>query len=529
MKSAWLRLYISIAVLLVGLAYALPNIPAIGNSALGSILPSARINLGLDLKGGMHLTLGVDVAKALQTTLRDIGQGIRERVATDGLSVLRPRLNTAGELEVIVLKNDEVALIKQVVQDWYPNVEVVSEAPYTGIGTTVGATLLTYNLTAAAKTEAEEFTLDQVVQTIRNRIDQFGVAEPDIRKQSGNQVQVQLPGLTDPERAVQIIGQTAHLEFHLVRDDVDPNSLVLPLGTAHFTMVDSETGESSIILDTESLMTGRDLTNARPSFDENGAAQVSITFNPKGAVNFERITGENIQRRMAIVLDGKVYSAPVIQQKISGGDAVINGRFTVDEANDLAIILRAGSLPAPVSILEERTVGPSLGQESIDSGILAAIVGALAVLIAMPIFYGKAGVIADFLLCGTLMLLLAGLTSFGATLTLPGIAGIVLTIGMAVDANVLIFERIREELKLGANAIEAVKAGFSRASISIIDSNLTTIIAAVILYLFGTGPIRGFAVTLSLGIIASLFTSIFVCRVLFEIWVQRNGGKQISI
>ena len=528
MKSAWVRLCISIVVLLVGMAYALPNIPSIGNSALSSILPSARINLGLDLKGGMHLTLGVDVKKALETTLGDIGQGIRERVVTDGFSILRPRLNVDGALEIIVPKNNEVASIKQIVQQWYPNIQIIGEVPYSGASTSTNGILLTYNLTDAARVEAEELTLDQVVQTIRNRIDQFGVAEPDIRKQSGNQVQVQLPGLTDTERAMQIVGQTAHLEFHIVRDDIDPNSLVLPIGTAHYEMVDSE-GGSSIIIDTETLMTGKDIANARPSFDENSAPQVAITFNPKGAINFERITGENIHKRMAIVLDGKVYSAPVIQQKISGGDAVISGRFTVEEANDLAIILRAGSLPAPVSVLEERTVGPSLGQESISSGILAAIIGALAVLIAMPIFYGKSGIIADFLLCGTLMLLLAGLTSFGATLTLPGIAGVVLTIGMAVDANVLIFERIREEIKLGVNVVEAVKAGFSRASISIIDSNITTIIAAVILYQFGTGPVRGFAVTLSIGIIASMFTSIFVCRAIFEIWIQRNGGKQISI
>ena len=242
---------------------------------------------------------------------------------------------------------------------------------------------------------------------------------------------------------------------------------------------------------------------------------------------FERITGENLGRRMAIVLDGKVYSAPVIQSRISGGKAVITGRFTLAEAQDLAVVLRAGSLPAPVTVLEERTVGPSLGQESIESGILAALVGALAVVIIMPLYYAMSGLIADIMLCFTMTLLMAGMTAFGATLTLPGIAGIVLTIGMAVDANVLIYERIREELKLSPR--DAVEAGFSRASISITDSNLTTIIAAAILYQFGTGPIRGFAVTLSLGIVASMFTAIFVSRAVFEFWIQRNGGKRISV
>ena len=373
-------------------------------------------------------------------------------------------------------------------------------------------------------------TLDQVVRTIRNRIDQFGVAEPDIRKQSGNQVQVQLPGLTDPERAIQIVGQTAHLEFHLVRDDVDPSSLMLPAGTALFPYVEKDgTGGNTLALDSQPLMSGENITNARPQYDQNGQIHVALEFNSRGGSIFERITGENLGRRMAIVLDGKVYSAPVIQSRISGGKAVITGRFTLNAAQDLAVVLRAGSLPAPVTVLEERTVGPSLGQESIESGILAALVGALAVVIVMPLYYAISGLIADIMLCFTMTLLMAGMTAFGATLTLPGIAGIVLTIGMAVDASVLIYERIREELKHGLSPLDAVEAGFSRASISITDSNLTTMIAAAILYQFGTGPIRGFAVTLSLGIMASMFTAIFVSRAVFEFWIQRNGGKRISV
>ena len=276
-------------------------------------------------------------------------------------------------------------------------------------------------------------------------------------------------------------------------------------------------------------MSGENITNARPQYDQNGQIHVALEFNSRGGSIFERITGENLGRRMAIVLDGKVYSAPVIQSRISGGKAVITGRFTLNEAQDLAVVLRAGSLPAPVTVLEERTVGPSLGQESIESGILAALVGALAVVIVMPLYYAISGLIADIMLCFTMTLLMAGMTAFGATLTLPGIAGIVLTIGMAVDASVLIYERIREELKHGLSPRDAVEAGFSRASISITDSNLTTMIAAAILYQFGTGPIRGFAVTLSLGIMASMFTAIFVSRAVFEFWIQRNGGKRISV
>lgn len=526
MKSVKFRLLLSIIVLLAGLYYSLPNIPAIGNSFLQGILPSQRINLGLDLKGGMNLTLGVDVEKAIENTLSIMGQGVRERVISEGYSILRPRM-ADGQLEIIVPKRENAVSIKEIIQKWYPNLQLVSENAYNA-GAAEGLSLK-YVLTDAARKEAENLTLDQVVRTIRNRIDQFGVAEPDIRKQSYNQVQVQLPGLTDTNRAIQIVGQTAHLEFRLVRDDVNPNSMVLPAGTSRFPMLDKQGGQSSIILDNEVLLTGADIANARPSFDQFGSAYVSLKFSPQGAVAFEKITGENIKKRLAIVLDGEVYSAPVIQDRIAGGEASISGDFTTDEANDLAVVLRAGSLPAPVSILEERTVGPSLGQESIDSGVLASVVGAVLVLAMMPLFYGISGLVADFLLCGTLALMFAGLSMFGATLTLPGIAGVVLTIGMAVDANVLIFERIREELRLGMSTAEAIYAGFSRASISIIDSNLTTIIAAIILYQFGTGPIRGFAVTLSLGIVASMFTSVFVCRAIFEWWSERNPDKTLSV
>ena len=318
-----------------------------------------------------------------------------------------------------------------------------------------------------------------------------------------------------------------------MRDDVDPSTIMLPAGTARYPLIvkgpHGEQSESSIVLDTESLMGGEDITNARPAFNEYGQAYVALEFNSRGASNFERITGEHIKKRMAIVLDGKVYSAPVIQDRIAGGKASITGSFTTEEAQDLAIVLRAGSLPTPVSILEERTVGPSLGKESISSGIKASLVGAAAVVLVMPLYYGLSGLVADIMLCFTITILLAGMTLFGATLTLPGIAGIVLTIGMSVDANVLIFERIREELRAGMTALEAVKAGFSRASISIIDSNLTTLITAAILYQFGTGPIRGFAVTLSLGILASMFTAVFDSRAVFETWISRSSSQKISI
>ncbi len=527
MNSIRWRAVLSVVIVLAGLAFALPNIPAIGNSPLGKFLPSDRINLGLDLKGGMNLTLGVDLEKAVQNNLTATGQEIAHRAGLENIAVVRPRMGADGRLEVILANGEQTAAFRKMLSDNFPDMSV------SGPQERESGQLYTMTLSDQAKNYLEEMTMEQVVRTIRNRIDQFGVAEPDIRRQSGNQVQVQLPGLTDPERAVQIVGQTAHLEFRLVREDVDPNAMMMPPGVTVFPMIvrgqDGAERTTPIALSSEPLMSGEDIINARPSFDENGRSYVAMEFNSRGASVFERITDENKRRAMAIVLDGKVYSAPVIQDKISGGRASITGNFSTEEAQDLALVLRAGSLPAPVTILEERTVGPSLGEESINSGIKAAMVGALAVIIIMPLYYGLSGLIADIMLCFTMSLLMAGMSAFGATLTLPGIAGIVLTIGMAVDANVLIYERIREELRLGLSPLAAVKAGFDRAAISITDSNLTTIIATVILYQFGTGPIRGFAVTLSLGIIASMFTAIFVSRAIFEEWARHCGPKGISI
>ena len=526
MKSLPLRFAFSIAVLIAVLAYALPNIPFIGNSPLGSLVTD-RINLGLDLKGGMNLTLGVDIDKAIQSSLSAAGQDLRDRASREKITIMKPRVNASGQLEVVLPRTDQAPAFEGMLSKYFPHLAV--------LGSSDSASGKTYLFDAVPehKKQTIDMTMDQVVRTIRNRIDQFGVAEPDIRKQSNNQVQVQLPGMTDAARAVQIIGQTAHLEFRLVRDDVNPDVMMLPAGTARFPLIsknrDGSESVSTIILDSEPLMGGEDITNARPAFNEFGQSYVGLEFNNRGANNFERITGEHIKKRMAIVLDGKVYSAPVIQDRIAGGRASITGSFTTEEAQDLAIVLRAGSLPTPVTVLEERTVGPSLGQESINSGIIAAMVGAAAVFVIMPLYYGLSGIVADIMLAFTLLILMAGMTLFGATLTLPGIAGIVLTIGMSVDANVLIFERIREELKKGLSAMEVIAAGFDRASVAIIDSNLTTLLTAAILYQFGTGPIRGFAVTLSLGILASMFTAIFVSRAVFEYFMSRSISQKISI
>ncbi len=522
------RLSIALLVFILCLVYALPSIPGM-QAIFGRLLPDSKINLGLDLNGGIHLTLGVEVARAVSNSLAIAGQDLRRLAQDEKIVVLRPRVIGGDTLEFLLPRADSEDKLKELVAKNFPALELGE--PQKGDS---GQLRYTAHFSQAEVTRLESMALDQALRTIRNRIDQFGVAEPDIRKQAGNRIQVQLPGISDPRRAVQILGQTAHLEFHLVRDDVDPTKAVLPAGVVALPMLEKDAAGKEhagrqIAVERDAMLTGEDVADARPAFDQMNQAYVTLNFNGRGGRIFERVTGENVGRRMAIVLDGKVYSAPVIRERIGGGRASISGNFTTAEAQDLAIVLRAGSLPAPVTVLEERSVGPSLGQESIDSGIRAALVGAGLVVLFMAFYYGVSGIIADLMLCFTMLIIMAGMGAFGATLTLPGIAGIVLTIGMAVDANVLIYERIREELRLGLTPVAAVKAGFERATISITDSNLTTIIATVILYQFGTGPIRGFAVTLSLGIIASMFTAIFVSRAIFQEWAKHAGPKGLSI
>ncbi|MCR4666645.1 MAG: protein translocase subunit SecD [Desulfovibrio sp.] len=520
------RLAIALAVFCLALFYALPSFLGQG-TVFERILPSSRINLGLDLRGGIHLTLGVDVAKAVSNTLAILGQDLRRQAQDERFAVLRPRVIGGSTLEFIMPRAEHKEKLMQLLQRQYP--QLTLDEPTVGEN---GQLRYTARFTEEEERRLESMALEQALKTIRNRIDQFGVAEPDIRKQSGNRIQIQLPGVSDPKRAVQIIGQTAHLEFHLVRDDVEPNRTVMPAGVIALPYLDREdqkSGTKLLAIEKDAMLSGEDVEDARPAFDQMNQSYVALTFNSRGGRIFEKVTGENVGRRMAIVLDGKVYSAPVIRERIGGGRASISGSFTTEEAQDLAIVLRAGSLPAPVTVLEERTVGPSLGQESIDKGVVACLCGAVLVLAFMAIYYGLSGFIADAMLIFTVLLLFAGMGAFGATLTLPGIAGIVLTIGMSVDANVLIYERIREELRAGFSPLAAVRAGFDRAAIAIIDSNLTTIITAVILYQFGTGPVRGFAVTLSLGILASMFTAIFVSRGIFELWAKHAGRRGISI
>ena len=374
--------------------------------------------------------------------------------------------------------------------------------------------------------EGRKDAVDRAIEIIRNRIDQFGVGEMSIQKQGKDHIVVQLPGITDRERALEIVGKTAHLEFRVVSDDTELLKKAInnePVEGYELKYMDSPRGGSEpILLEKEAALTGDLLVNAQTEFSSSGFGEpyVSLTFNSKGADIFSKLTAVNVGRRLAILLDGKVQSAPVIREPIPSGRAQISGNFSVEDANSLSVVLRVGALPAPVSVEEERTVGPLLGADSIRTGLRAAGIGALMVLAFMLFYYRLSGIVACLALMLNILFTLAALSIFKGTLTLPGIAGLTLTIGMSVDANVLIFERIREELRLGKTLRAALPAGFHRAMSAIVDSNLTTLVAAALLFQFGTGPIRGFAVTLSIGLLANLLTAVSISKVIFEVIID---------
>ncbi len=530
MTSLRFRLLLAAAVTAIGLLCIIPSLTGEGSVA-AKLSPVGTINLGLDLKGGVHLTVGVDINTAAANSLAQNGQDIRALAREDGLVVLRPSVDK-GVLSLYLVDSAKQGAFDELLAKSYGNLKVLSRTVQDD-----GKVRYDLAMSPQYRRTFESESLSQAVKIIRNRADEFGVAEPDIRKQEGNRIQVQLPGLDDPERAKRNISRTAHLEFKIVDDAADVAKAVagvLPPGRELLMLqshrnVDGAFNEQPLVVYKDAALTGEHITNAFVGFD-SGGPYVGLHFDAQGGRIFARVTGENVGKRLAIILDGKASSAPVIQDRIAGGRATITGRFTDQEAHDLAGVLRSGALPAPINILEERTVGPSLGQESIDKGLFAGFIGAGLVVVFMVVYYGMSGVIANLALALNIMLIMAGLAAFGATLTMPGIAGIVLTIGMAVDANVIIFERIREELRRGLTAKAAIEEGFSRATVTILDANITTVIAAAILYQFGTGPVRGFAVTLILGILASMFTAIFVSRIIFDLWTARkDAGAALSI
>lgn len=490
------------------------------------------IHLGLDLQGGMHLVLGVDVDKAVESRIDTVIDQTESQLREKDIIFKRIERRQGDRMVVLVYDNEEGTKVDNLISENFPSLEAET---ITGVG---GYIEKHYRLSDNEIANVKDYAVRQALETMRNRVDQFGVSEPTLQRQSGNRILIQLPGVKDPERAISLLGKTARLEFKLVAEDVNVQDALagkLTEGTQllYERNMNRQTGaatETPLVVYDKTVLTGDLLADANVRIDTRfNEPYVAIDFNAVGAKRFDQITAANVGKRMAIVLDDTIYSAPVIRERIAGGSAQISGSFSSQEATDLAIVLRAGSLPAPVKILENRTVGPSLGQDSIDKGIKSILIGGLLVIIAIAVYYQLSGIVAVVALVLNLVFISAMLSMFGATLTLPGLAGIVLTVGMAVDANVLIFERVREELRLGKAPKIALETGYGKAFLTIIDANVTTLLAALVLFQFGTGPVRGFAVTLSIGIIASLFTAIFVSRVIFDFFLRGRDVKRLSI
>lgn len=506
------------AALVIGILCLVPNWTTDLPGWWKAMLPSRGIHLGLDLQGGIHMVLSVDADKAVQNSVDLLIEQIQSDLREEQVATRAWKREGIEEMAFELVSRQKGEQLEKFLVDNYPNLRRVESD---------GATYR-YALVPEEADGIRQLAIDQALETIRNRVDEFGVSEPTIQRTSANGILVQLPGVQDPERAKRLIGRTAQLQFRLVADDpATPGAETLP-----GVEIDPVTGRPSAVsysVERGVIMSGEVITDARHRPGQFGESPyVAITLDSRGARIFERVTSEKVGRRLAIVLDGKVQSAPVIRERIGGGRAVITGSFTLDEARDLAIVLRAGALPAPVSIAEERTVGPSLGRDSIAAGKLSFQIGAALVVVFMVAYYRLAGVVADIGLALNVVLIMATLTAFQATLTLPGIAGLVLTLGMAVDANVLINERIREELKIGQSNEAALEAGYARALPAILDSNVTTFLAGLVLFQFGSGPIKGFALTLCIGIATTVFSAVFASRVLHEAITMRASG-QMSI
>lgn len=515
--ESWKKLLV-LFVIALGVIYASPNLLPKGEDGSIPLLPGKQVNLGLDLQGGSHLLMLVDMDVVEKERLVGFGETIRQEFRQEKIRF--SDLKVAKKSVQVTLRKDEDAV----------KAKEIFGALDSGLLVTNEGTVYTLGFSEEGLIEIRTQTVEQSIEIIRRRIDPDGTKEPVIQRQGADRVLVQLPGVDDPETVKRLLGRTAKLTFQLVDTSITPQEAIsrgrVPPGSV---LLPSDKNDGiSYVIEKRVMVSGEMLDSATASFDQNNRPSVSFTLNASGAKRFGRVTGTNIGRPFAIILDGQVVSAPTIQGQIFGSGQ-ITGAFTVAETNELALILRAGALPAPLIVLEERSIGPGLGADSVVAGEIAALVGLLLVIIYMLLSYGWFGVLADIALMVNIVLILAALSAIQATLTLPGIAGIVLTIGMAVDANVLVFERIREELRRGRSVMAAIDGGYQRAISTIVDSNLTTLFAALFLYLFGSGPIKGFAVTLAIGILTSLFTAVMVTRMLIVIWLERKRPKTLEL
>jgi preprotein translocase subunit SecD len=488
-----------------------------------------HIVLGLDLQGGSHLLLQVDSSAVRKERLQSLNDDVL-RVLRQARIQFTGRAIVGNGVQVHITRDTDVdnALAK-LGELSTPLSGMLGASGQRSVDVTANAGVITLTPTDAALTERVRQAVDQSIQIIERRVNELGLVEPTIQREGIDRILVQVPGLQDPSRLKEILGKTAKLDFRMVDQSMTAEQAAESRAPQDSEVLDGE-GNQKYLIEKRVLVSGADLTDAQPGFDQRTSEPiVSFRFNSSGARKFAEATQANVGKPFAIVLDNKVISAPVIREPILGGSGQISGNFTVQSANDLAILLRAGALPAPLTIIEERTVGPGLGQDSITAGEHAAYAGAALVIVFMFATYGLFGLFANIAVAVNIAMIFGVLSLLSATLTLPGIAGIVLTVGIAVDSNVLIYERIREEVRGGRSAINAIDAGFSRALATILDSNITTFIAAAVLFYIGTGPVRGFAVTLGIGILTSLFTAFTMTRLIVAYWVRMWRPRTVPI
>ena len=522
------RLYLAGVLVVVAVVLLLPSANFEFPDQLKNWMPGSKIQLGLDLQGGTHLLMAVKLEDAVKSQLKRRGDDLQKELKENKMDADITQDPNTGALTVSLKGNADSGAFNDIIQKSFSDLTISS-------GTAAnGSPAYILNFKPMQANQIRSGAMDQALETIRNRIDQLGVRETTVVKEGDNEILVQLPGIQDPQEAKNLIGKTAVLEFKL-EDDTHSLADALkdgpPPGDEILYGVPQAGGRQPYLVESQTLMTGDVVTDARVRpggrFEGN---YVSLELNAGGAEIFDAITGDNVGRKLVIVLDNTVYSDPVIKERIPGGHVQITGRFSLQEAHNLAIVLKSGALPAPIEFEEERTVGPSLGRDSIRAGEISFIVGAAFVLVFMAVYYDRAGLLADFGLTLNILLLLCVMAALGATLTLPGIAGIVLTLGMSVDANVLVNERMREELRNGKTPREAVKLGYQRAWDAIRDSNISTFMAGVILFLYGgTGPVKGFAVTLCVGVLTGLFSCIVVTRAWYDYQISMRRLNTISV
>ncbi len=500
---------------LMGIYFTYPNLyNKTEVTALPNYISQKQVNLGLDLQGGSHLLLEVDTNSVLKEKSEYLVDDIRTALRKEKIKYSNLGSRLSGAVVIITDENQTDLARQNIRKNIDKRIIIKSEK-----------NKLNFSFSEEFIIDSNNQTVDQSIEVVRKRVDESGTREPVIQKQGEKRIIVQLPGIKDPERIRALIGRTAKLNFHLLDSttvELATQRGKLPPGTFKVSNANPAAFEKEFIVKKRILLTGESLTNAAATVDpQTGKYVVAFEFDRKGAKKFAKITTENTYQRLAILLDKNVISAPQIREPITGGQGNISGNFSPESANDLAVLLRAGSLPAPIEVLEERTVGPSLGLDSIEAGKKALTVGFILVIIFMVLRYRIFGLIADFAIIFNIILLVSLLSLIEATLTMPGIAGIVLTVGMAVDANVLVFERIKEELRSGRSIINSIDLGYKFAFKTIVDANITTLIAALLLYNYGSGPIKGFAVTLSMGIISSMFTALVLTKLIVSIWILK--------